>query len=337
MMKTPTKFIALLSGAALLASSAFAQGVATNPVGYITLDIAGTGGVGSSAVSVLGAPLQNAVDVAGALTGVSGTTLTSSTAAFGSYAGAHYIQITSGSNVGVITTVLSSTATTLTTADDISTLITGDENFEIRAYTTLADVFGAANEAGIGSGASSALADELLVYNGEGFDIYYYQEGHAFATDGWRLSTNAFGDASATPIPVGVTLIAKRKANDPLQVVVSGSVLATDSVIPVENGVNWISGASPISYTLASYFGATGGDLQTGASSTLADEVLVPNGEGFDIYYYQEGHAFATDGWRLSSNAFGDASATEIASAGTGFVLKRKGAAYNQIDESPLN
>ncbi len=36
MMKNPTKFIALLSGAALLASSGFAASVATNPVGYVS-------------------------------------------------------------------------------------------------------------------------------------------------------------------------------------------------------------------------------------------------------------------------------------------------------------
>ena len=39
MMKTPHKFITLLSGAVLLASSGFAQTVATDPVGYVTTTV----------------------------------------------------------------------------------------------------------------------------------------------------------------------------------------------------------------------------------------------------------------------------------------------------------
>jgi uncharacterized protein (TIGR02597 family) len=341
MMKNPTKFIALLSGAALLASSSvFAASVATDPVGYVTLTVNGTGGAGSSAISVLGAPLENAADASAALTAVAGTTLTSGTSAWtpGAFASTHYVQITSGVNAGISATVTGNTDTTLTTAEDISSLLAGDESFMVRAYTTLADVFGAANESGIGSGANAAVADEILVYNGAGFDIYYYQEGAAFGGDGWRTSVNAFTNQAGAPLPSGLALVVKRKQDADVSVVVTGNVLTTDSFVPVEGGVNWLSGANPIDYTLASYFGADGGDLQSGANAAAADEILVPkDGGGFDIYYYQEGAAFGGDGYRSSINAFTNASATVLASVGEGFVLKRKGAAYNQLDVSPLN
>lgn len=340
MMNNPTKFISLLSGVVLLASSGFAQTVATDPVGYVTLTVNGTGGVGSAAVSVLGAPLEQPVDASAALTAVAGTTLTSGGATWtpGEFAGTHYLQITSGPNTGISATVSGNTDTTLTTAQDISSLLVGDESFVVRAYTTLGDVFGAANESGIGSGANASAADEVLIYNGAGFDIYYYQEGAFFGGTGWRSSVNAFTDQSSVPLPSGLALVVKRKQSDDVSVVVAGNVLTTNSFIPVEGGVNWLSGSNPIDYTLASYFGANGGDLQSGANAAAADEILVPkDGGGFDIYYYQEGASFGGVGYRSSVNAFTDASAIVLASVGEGFVLKRKGDAYNQVDVSPLN
>jgi uncharacterized protein (TIGR02597 family) len=340
-MKKPLKTLALLSGAALLASSNLtAETVSTDPVGYVTITVNGTGGAGSSAVSVVGVPLENAIAASGALNSVLGDTLTSNAANWlaGAFASSHYLQVTSGANAGVSVAIAGNDVTTLTTEQDISSLLVGDESYVIRAYTTLADVFGSANEAGIGSGANSTDADELLIYNGTGFDIYYYQEGAPFGGEGWRASVNAFTDASATPLPYGAALIIKRKQDADVFVVVSGSVLATDSFVPVENGVNWVSGANPIEYTLASYFGTDGGSLLSGPNSSEADEILVPkDGGGFDVYYFQEGAAFGGVGYRSSVNAFADASSAVLASVGKGFVLKRKGSAYNQLDETPLD
>ena len=340
MMNTSQKLIAMLSGAALLSvSSLAAQTATTAPVGYVSVTVNGTGGVGSSAISVIGVPMVNAADTSGVLTAAAGTTLTSSGASWtsGAFASTHYVQITSGTNTGISATVTGNTATTLTTAQDISSLLVGTETFEVRAYNTLADVFGAANESGIGSGANAAAADEILVYNGAGFDIYYYQEGASFGGIGWRTSTNGFTDQSSALLPSGLGLVVKRKQSADVDVVISGSVLTTNSIVPVEAGVNWMSGANPIDYTLADYFGADGGDLQSGANAAAADEILVPKaGGGFDIYYYQEGASFGGIGYRSSVNAFTDASATVLATVGNGFVLKRKGTAYNQVDATPL-
>jgi uncharacterized protein (TIGR02597 family) len=335
------KDLAVLSGAALFASSHLtAESVSTNPVGYVTLTVKGTGGVGSSAISVLGVPLELPVEASGVLTSISGVTLTSGAAnwAADSFASSHYMQLTSGSNAGVSVAISGNDSTSVTTEQDISSLLSGGESFVIRAFTTLADVFGSENDSGLGSGANSSVADEVLIYNGSGFDIYYYQEGAAFGGTGWRTSVNAFSDASATPVPYGVALIVKRKQHDDFDFIVAGSVIGNDSFVPVENGVNWMSGANPIEYTLASYFGSDGGNLQSGANSAEADEVLVPkDGGGFDVYYYQEGAAFGGVGYRSSVNAFADASDTVLASVGTGFVLKRKGGAYNQLDETLLD
>lgn len=338
-MKKPQILISLLASATLFAASNL-NAATTDPVGYITLTVNGTGGVGSSAVSVLGAPIESVVSATGTITDVSGNTITSASSGWvvSDFANTHYVRITSGTNSGIITTITANTSTTLTTSEDISSLVANGNTLEIRGYTTLAGIFGGANEAGLGSGADFGAADEVLIFNGTNFDIFYYQEGAAFGGDGWRSSTNKFVDASATPVPPGLSIVVKRKATDPIDIVLSGSLLNSDTFIPVENGVNWMSGAHPIDYSLSGYFGANGGSLQKGADFSSADEILVPKiGGGFDIYYYQEGAAFGGDGFRSSTNKFVDVSTTTIASVGSGFVLKRKGSEYNQLDDTPLD
>jgi len=331
---------ALVAFALFVASPLAAYTFISDPIGQIKLTVSGTNGIGSSAITVLGAPLENKIEVAGSLTAVSGTTLTSSSATWtpDAFAVTHYLQITSGNKKGIAATIVSSAVTELTPSEDLSSLLNGNESFAVRAYTTIADLFGAANESGLGSGPNLDAADEILIYNGTTFDFYYYQVGAAFGGTGWRTQTNAFTDQSGSPLPIGTVIIVKRKQVDDLDVFFDGNVLTTNSVVPIESGANWISGSHPIEYTLTSYFGESGGNLLKGATSELADEILVPKeGGGFHIYYYQEGAAFGGVGYRSATNAFSDASNTIIAKVGKGFVLKRKGAAYNQTDRTPLN
>jgi uncharacterized protein (TIGR02597 family) len=330
-----------LAASALALTSVNAQTTVTSDVvGYITLNVKGTGGNGSEAISVLGAPLEKAVESTGSLTAVAGNTLTDASATFtsSSFSGTHYLKINSGVNAGITATISSNDETSITTVEDISSLLSGTESYEIRAYTTLSDIFGSSNQSSIGSGASAGVADEILIYNGSGFDIYFYQEGASFGGTGWRSSTNAFSDTSSTIIPYGSAVIVKRKQSADVNVTFAGSVFNSDTFVPVEVGVNWLAGANPVDLTLSSYFGADGGDLLKGASASTADEILVPNSSGgFDVYYYQEGASFGGTGFRSSVNAFSDSASTVIANVGGGFVLKRKGSAFNLADATPLN
>ena len=126
-MKFTKKLIALVSGVTLASLSAFAQEIISDPVGRIRLTVNGSIGWGFPGTTVLGAPLENAADARGVLTAVSGAILTDSTSAWvpGAFASTHYVQITSGPNVGITATVVGNTATQLTTAEDISSLLIG--------------------------------------------------------------------------------------------------------------------------------------------------------------------------------------------------------------------
>jgi hypothetical protein len=55
----------------------------------------------------------------------------------------------------------------------------------------------------------STTADQVLIYNGVNYDIYYYSSGGSPGS-GWRKVTGDTADASATPIPAGSSFLVKR-------------------------------------------------------------------------------------------------------------------------------
>jgi uncharacterized protein (TIGR02597 family) len=136
MIKTPTKFIALLSGAAFLMSSAFAQGVTTDPVGYVTMTVNATS---DARVSV---PLFGAATYSGAASSVTAGVITVSGDVPDVTTAAHFVWVTSNAPVSPLTgkwyAVDSATATTITVSEDLGAagLVAGD-TFHVVPFWTL--------------------------------------------------------------------------------------------------------------------------------------------------------------------------------------------------------
>ena len=106
---------------ALLAVGA-ADAAATDPVGYITHDIAGNvAALPTGADTYLGPVLTNPVDYAGITTvDPSGlTTLTFASGVPATFDGTCYLEITSGTQEGWWSQIVSSTATTIVIADAV--------------------------------------------------------------------------------------------------------------------------------------------------------------------------------------------------------------------------
>jgi uncharacterized protein (TIGR02597 family) len=338
MMNTSHKLIALLSGAALLsASSLLAQTATTDPVGYVTVTVNGTGGFGSEAFTYMGVPLHQPSDTAGAITGTAANTIISATSTWGvdAYAGS-YVLITSGTNEGVSSSIISNTATDLTTADDLSSFLAGDETFRIHAYTTIADVFGAANEAGLGGGTTAGSADTVLIQSGTGFKTYYYKTGGIGGT-GWRSSASPLTNEAGTPIAFGTGLIVVRKQSADIELTISGSVFGGDAITPVETAYNWKSASIPVDTTLNGLFGAANeAGLDGGTAAGNADNIVVPTAGGLLTYYYKTG-GIGGIGWRSSASPLTDEGATVIAVPGQMFLINRTGGvAFNLTESSPL-
>ncbi len=327
----PRVFAAALacSIAALITHSADAQTTATtDPVGFITLNIAGNGGASASALSFSGLGLTRPVEYQGNAEGFAANSLTDNDAAwtdnqFNGAAGAYFVELTSGTAAGTTYDISATTASTktITLAQSLAAGVANGVTFKIRKHWTLASIFGAANESGLGSGNSSS-ADQILRWNGTGYDIYYYQTS-GIGGIGWRKAGFPSTDASASVIYPEDGVIVQRSQSAAVPVVLMGAVKTGQTSAPVQNGINFVGNIYAAAMTLASSGIYTGNNTTglAGGNSSGADQLLIWNGTGYDIYYYQTS-GIGGIGWRKAGFPSTDASATSIP-VGISIIIQR--------------
>lgn len=347
-MKTKL-FSPLLAVALLGAGSIFAQTEAkTDPVGFITLTIAGGGSLASPKLSLISPTLTRPILYQGLITAISGTTITVSGTpwAVGAYNGAngsHYVEIVSTAvpaRSGTMSDITSTpTTNSIVTADNLSVnqAAVGD-TVRIRKDVTIADVFGATNSAGLLGGEDASLADELLIYSATTFTSYFYFTGAPpdFPAGWYKVSD--FSPANDTPIAPNEAVVVKRKAAAAVTVTSVGSVKTGNTIFAVLNGLNVLGNASAQGLTLDAS-NLRGSDdttgVKAGEDASLADEVILYNGSSPTSYFYFTGAPpdFPA-GWYKTSD-FSPAGSVVIP-AGTAFVVKRKGGpAFNWTLPSP--
>ncbi len=323
------RFAVALLSLAPLGTPLYAQTTATtDPVGFITLDIAGTGGTGPNAISFKGLGLTRPVEYQGSAETVDTASLTDNEATWtdNQFAGANgkfYVEITSGAGAGTTYDIVGTNAATktLTLGQNLATGVTGGATFKVRKHWTLASVFGAANESGLGGG-TATTADQILIWNGTSYDIYYYQTAGIGGT-GWRKAGAQTVDASSAVIYPEDGLLIKRQQSTPVNVVLMGAVKTGKTSVPISVGTNIIGNVFAAPMTLQTS-GIYTGDPSTGiagGTATTADQVLVWNGTGYDIYYYQTAGIGGT-GWRKAGAQTVDASSATIP-VGASFIIKR--------------
>ena len=244
-MKNPTKFIALLSGAALLSASfpLVGNAVATAPVGYVTVDMP----VGTSLLST---PLLGEIQytgtagvVAGAVLNLSGLPATVSTPS--------YVHVTSGTAVGAIASITSSDATSITLEGAISGLAEGDV-VRIVEHATLAHLTSA-------SGSTVPDSTTVTVYNSDGT-----QDTYTCFSDLWYDALFASAD--------NVILFPGEGAVVNLQGATTFVFTGNVNTVPVEitlttGVVNLVGSVNPSA--------PTGSDSLGGALSSLADSSTI--------------------------------------------------------------
>ena len=323
----------LLVASALLPWSAHAQQVTYSAiVGYDRLTLPGTSG-GSAKLAFSGLSLVPNLEYAGSASSMGANTLTDSAAAwtanlFNGANGAHYVEIVSSNGsitapgVGTSYTITgTSNPGTLTLAKPLAAGIATPVGYRIRKHWTLASVFGATNSAGL-QGGTPVTADQIQVWNGTGYDVYYYQTSGIGGT-GWRKVGDQSTDASATVIEPGNSLITRRGASGAATITLTGMVKTGVTTVKITAGYNFVPNPNAVAMTLTSCALYTG-DASTGlagGSATTADQIMLWNGTGYDSYYYQTSGIGGT-GWRKSGVQSTDASATSIA-PGTSFIVRR--------------
>ncbi len=336
------KTVALIAAISCLVVPAFGQSVATDPVGFVTVNVA-AGSAASPTLSLVSPTLMQPVEWQGAIATISGTTITVAgtpwtNGQFGTN-GQYFIEVASGASAGAWTDIQSSTTNGLTTLDSLSAFAAQNTTIRIRKHTKLTDFVGVNNSAGLKGAASLAAADEVLVYDGANSTTYwYYDASDAQGPAGWYDS--GYQPATNVVIAPHEGVVVRRKGTTPVGFVAMGSVKTGNTFFPIKAGINVLGTVSAKGLTLATsglYTGNATTGVKGASALAAADEITIFSGGGSTVYwYYDASDAQGPAGWYDS--AYASAGAVPIV-AGSAIVVNRKapGAAFNWPMPSPTS
>jgi uncharacterized protein (TIGR02597 family) len=322
--------------ASLLKTVTVAQVTVYSEVGgFDTIQITGTGG-GGSKLTVAATEFLQAAKYSGLASVTGPATLFDATAtwadnAFNGSNGSHYLEIlsvngsTQGPGVGATRTIVSSEAATksLLLELPLPTGLVAPIEYRILSHWTLAAIFGANNTAGL-QGGNALSADLVQLWNGSGYDSFYYQTGGIGGT-GWRKVGDQTSNAGGTIIRPDQSVLIKRVGATALPWVVTGWIKLGQTSIDIAPGFNFVPNPYSEAMTLGNCGLFTGSATSgiAGGSATSADQVKLWNGSGYDTFYYQTSGIGGT-GWRKVGAQSTDASAVSIA-PGTSIIVRRNG------------
>jgi hypothetical protein len=292
-----------------------AQGAATaytTPVGYVTQTLK------PDIANLIGLTVHSPTVAAGVIDAESSSSVTDNEVNFTTLltGGTTYVLELPG---GVIQEVTSWTAGTLNTPQDITASVTPlTTAYKLRKASTVADVFGATNSAGILSTATgdASTCDNVLLVNASGtaFDtVFYFDDGTA---TGWYDLD--FNEVSNRAIVYTDGLYVRRLAGSDINLVISGEVKTTPTTTVLIPGNNFAGSVYPAGSTLANSGISASLIPSTDGSTDSCDIVLLPKADGSygTYFFFNDGTA---SGWYDLD--FNDSNATELTS---GLVVQSK-------------
>lgn len=304
MKATILKKTALVVGSlSFLAGSAFSQTAVSGAGGYRTQTL-------GQGFNVVGVNLHNPVLVSGTIDTEAGADVGDSavdyTAILADAAATYIFEVTSGVQDGAIAFITASANGSVTVEGAIGAGV--GESYSIRQAPTLNDTFGALNP-----GFTAASADVVYITTGVGgaFDTYFQH-----TTGEFRVS----GSFANPPKPISFLysdgLLVERKLADPVDVVITGMVKTTGTVVNLPVGFGPIAVAPPVGGTLQD--SGLAAVLGTGFTAASADVIYVPTAPGaFDQYFVH------TTGAIRAAGSFADAPPVPV---DNGLLVETKGA-----------
>lgn len=235
-----------------------AQGAATaytTPVGYITASINGnpTANVFGADTYVASTLVQPSVFAGAATVSPSGgKTITFSGGVPLALDGTYVLEITNGSQEGWWSSVVSSTATSVTVLDTFPAALDANVSISVRKFSTINSLFGA-NSPGFTDidGVDTNPPDEIQILNPidqSARTIVYVKD---VAPDGWYdfVTSTPAGDEIIYP---GTSVKIKRYGATPLSLVSSGEVKTTKTQVDIYPNYNWLGQTMATNGTLGS-------------------------------------------------------------------------------------
>ena len=352
-MKTNTSLLRHLSAAAALVLAAasqmsFAQTTATtDPVGFVTLTIAGGGTPNNPRLTLVSPTLTQPVAWQGAISGITSNTISVANSPwtanqFNGANGLCYVEIISLSTPtksGALSDITATTTGSVTTFDNLTAYAAVGDTIKIRKHVTIGSLFGVTNSAGLLATNDPTTADEVLIYDGSNSNPYFYYTGDVSSPAGWYDSAFSLNPGDAAKVDIGPHqgVVIKRKTTASVSIVAQGAVKTGNTIFPVVNGLNVLGTVSAKGVTLGQsglYTASAITGVKATDDPTTADEVLIYTSNGPTPYFYYTGDVSSPAGWYDS--AFSGPADSVTINPGTAFVLKRKGGgSFNWTLPSP--
>ncbi|MCC5788029.1 MAG: TIGR02597 family protein [Opitutales bacterium] len=340
-MKNKSKFLIFSLSAALAAPlglQAEPVSVATDPVGYVTMDINGLQEVsGDSAWTAISVPMRTEIFFQGEVMAVDEEIISFSA---DSLEGldfseldplgdpSYYVELLS---TGQIIGILDNDDSGLIMEGNVEPVINVGDNVAVRKYKTLADLFGENNEVGLLSGPSLADSDVIYLMTTDGsgsWQRFFYQQGDGFFTGtGWRLFGSGEDDMDDLSIAPDDGVFVLRKEESNLTATISGSVKMGDSRRIIPSGFSLVAYTFPVDVSLddSGIYSETNGYV---SNESISDSdivwVMTPSGS-YQRFFYQQGDGFfTTTGWRKFGQGETDQGDFTIP-AGSSVVIQHRG------------
>lgn len=304
----------------VFSASAQTTTVSTTPVGYLTAAIpASPDGVNPSN-TVVSVPLYSTAVYAGAITSVdSSTSFSSGSAAWATNqftASPTLVRIKTGANTGRNFLITANTATQLTVNTDgfdLTQLLSVNNTFEIIPANTLGSLFGT-NSVQFQTASTASGADNLLLFNGASWDIYYNNGTN------WKKS-GSLNNQNNTVIYPDEAIFIERFGLSSLSLTFMGVVPSgTERTDLPGPGYAFMANRFPTDTTIASFGLQALSGWQSGASASGAgDNLEIFNGTNWDVYYYNGTN------WKKSGSLLTQDSTT-IPAGSAVFILRQSSA-----------
>ncbi len=268
---------------------------ATVPVGFTQYTVTPATDANTPSSQVFSIPFYNPAAYAAAVSSVDNSTSFSISSAawtanqFAQTGSPYLVHFQSGNSTGRYFLIQSNTTTQVTVYPrgyDLTAIAAAADTFEIVPANTLGSVFGTSSVP-FQTGATYDVADNLYLWNGSGFSIYYHNGTN------WKLSGNLSNQNSTILYPdEGIFLVRRNTAA--LALTFIGTVPSTTerSDVPgLATGATgtistFVSNRFPVDTTLTAIGFQNLPNWKSGATYDVADNVYIWNGASWVIYFY---------------------------------------------------
>ena len=240
-------------------------------------------------------------------------------------AGSHYIE----SDNGYVIDIVQAEELQLETSEALAGKILVGDSIRVRKHLTIADFFGANNEAGLQGGRNLREADNILIQDPGSGEINLIFYSTITGLEGWR--SVAFEDASGEIVRTGQGIVLGRKGQGDFSFVSVGAVKQGGTRVTIKPGFNLVATMRPeLDLELASLGLTELGDagFRSGPNLRVADAIFTVAPRSASDVFFSSSLA-GLEGWR--DVGFNDASQVGVPASSAFYIRRTEGPEFEWL------